>query len=286
MLNVSFGRRVRTRRLHRHQQGRLLVVPLDHSITNGPVTGGRRVNRLVGQVAAGGADAVVLHKGAVRYVDPSWFDQMSLIIHLSAGTVHAPDPDYKYLVASVEESLRLGADAVSVHVNLGSESEDRQIRALADVAAECDLLNVPLMAMVYPRGPRIGAADPDVIAHAAVLAADLGADIIKTVHPGTAESMTRVCEACPMPVVVAGGARRRGAELRDYVLTALSGGAAGIAAGRNVFESSDPRSVVAELSRLVHHDQRDQLESHLEAVKRLDPITERNINEDLLAGSA
>jgi 2-amino-4,5-dihydroxy-6-oxo-7-(phosphonooxy)heptanoate synthase len=191
---------------------------------------------------------------------------MSLIIHLSGGTVHAPDPDHKYLVASVEESLRLGGDAVSVHVNLGSETEDRQIRALADVAAECDLLNVPLMAMVYPRGPRIGATDPDAIAHAAVLAADLGADIVKTVHPGNAESMSRVSEACPMPVVVAGGARRHGAELRDHVLTALSGGAVGIAAGRNVFESADPRAVVAELSHLVHHNQRDQVESHLEAV--------------------
>jgi 2-amino-4,5-dihydroxy-6-oxo-7-(phosphonooxy)heptanoate synthase len=250
---MSFGKRVRLRRLQRHEQGRMLVVPLDHSVTDGPVTGGRRVNQLVGQIAAGGGDAVVLHKGALQYVDPAWFDSMALIIHLSASTVHAPDPDAKYLVGTASEAVELGADAVSVHVNVGSLTEASQVADLGRVAAECDRLNVPLMAMVYPRGPKVtNPRDPDLIAHAAILAADLGADVVKTVHPGTEEAMARITEACPVPVIVAGGPAKDAAALEAYVLAALRGGAAGVACGRTVFESPNPAAVVRDLSRIIH----------------------------------
>ncbi len=253
MLNMSFGQRVRMRRLQRHEQGRMLVVPLDHSVTDGPVTGGRRVNQLVGQVAAGGADAVVLHKGALQYVDPAWFDAMALIVHLSASTIHAPDPDEKYLVGTAEEAVALGADAISVHVNVGSLTEASQVADLGRVAAACGRLNVPLMAMVYPRGPHVtNPRDPELIAHAAILAADLGADVVKTVHPGTEEAMARVTESCPVPVIVAGGPSKDPALLESYVLAALRGGAAGVACGRGVFESSDPGAVVRDLSRIIH----------------------------------
>lgn len=101
-VNHSFARRVRLRRLYRHDDHRLLVVPLDHSVTDGPITRGKGLDTLVGQLARNGVDAVVLHKGALRHVDHRWFTDTSLILHLSASTVHAPDPDAKYLVATVE----------------------------------------------------------------------------------------------------------------------------------------------------------------------------------------
>jgi len=260
MLNMDFGKRVRMRRLQRHEQGRMLVVPLDHSVTDGPVTGGRRVNQLVGQIAAGGADAVVLHKGALRYVDPAWFDTMALIVHLSASTIHAPDPDAKYLVGTASEALDLGADAVSVHLNVGSLTEARQVADLARVAADCSRLNLPLMAMVYPRGPKVtNPKDPELIAHSAILAADLGADLVKAVHPGSEEAMAQITQACPVPVIVAGGPAKDPAALEAYVLAALRGGAAGVACGRSVFESPDPLSVVRDLSRVIHARVADEL---------------------------
>src|SRR5262249_17628558 len=154
-VNAPFARRLRLRRLYRHADQRLLVVPLDHSVTDGPVTGGRRVNRLIGRLAGNSVDAVVLHKGSLRYIDHRRFADTSLIVHLSATTPPAPDPDAKYLGATGEEALRLGADAVSVHVNLGSREEARQVADLAAVADACDRWSLPLLAMMYPRGPRI-----------------------------------------------------------------------------------------------------------------------------------
>ncbi|MEU6227077.1 2-amino-3,7-dideoxy-D-threo-hept-6-ulosonate synthase [Streptomyces sp. NPDC047042] len=254
---TSAARRLRFLRLHRRNPRRILVVPLDHPMSDGPIAGGGTgLNRLVGQLATNGADAVVLHKGSVRYVDPAWFTQTSLIIHLSAGTAHAPDPDAKFLVSNVEEALRLGADAVSVHVNVGSREEARQIGDMAVVAEACDRWNMPLMAMMYPRGPRVtDPRDPAIVSHAVAVAAELGADLIKTYCIDSDVEMLRLTSSCPAPIVVAGGPRLGSeAELTAFVDTALRRGAAGIAMGRNVFESANPAETTRNLARLVHGD--------------------------------
>ena len=252
VLNAPFARGLRMRRLFRQDDGRLLVVPLDHSVTDGPLR--RDLNSLLGELAGTGVDAVVLHKGSLRHVSHAWFGDMSLIVHMSVSTRHAPDPDAKYLVAHVEEALRLGADAVSVHVNLGSPQEARQIADMAAVAGECDRWNVPLLAMVYARGPQISnSRAPELVAHAATLAADLGADIVKTDYAGSPDQMADVVRGCPIPLIVAGGPRTADTEtVLAYVSDALRGGAAGVAMGRNVFQADRPGWMAATVARLVH----------------------------------
>jgi len=253
-LNSSFARQVRLRRLFRHGDERLLVVPLDHSVTDGPITGSGQLDSLVGRLADNGVDAVVLHKGSLRYVDPRWFADTSLLVHLSASTSRAPDPNAKCLVASVEEALRLGADAVSVHVNLGSQDEMRQIADLATVADACDRWNLPLLAMVYPRGPKIdNPRDPDLVAHAVTLAAELGADIVKTMYVDSVRAMSDIARGCPIPIIVAGGPRLAApGDVLSYVEDALRGGAAGVAMGRNIFQAPDPGAMARKISDLIH----------------------------------
>lgn len=248
-----FSKAMRLHRLFRHGT-KMFIVPLDHSVTDGPIMPpGTSIDDLAADLAASGTDAVVMHKGSLKRVRHTRFASMSLIIHLSASSHHAVDPDAKYLVTDVEEALTLGADAVSVHVNLGSLDERRQIADLGAVAGACDKWNLPLLAMVYPRGPRItNPRDPKLLAHAAILAADLGADIVKTVYPGSAADMAEVTSACPIPVLVAGGARAESSEqVLESVRDALLGGAAGVAIGRNVFMAPDPRSMARRVTSLV-----------------------------------
>jgi len=255
----TFARHLRLRRLFRHGDG-LLVVPLDHSLMDGPILDADRVNRLVGQLGATGADAVVLPKGRLRHLDPRAFDDLALVVHLSAGTAHAADPHARYLVGGVEEALRLGADGVSVHVNLGSRTEARQLGDLGLVADACDRWNLPLLAMVYPRGP--GVADPatlDEVAHAASIAADLGADLVKTVYPGSVDAMARVTRGCPIPVLVAGGPARDGTgALIARVDAALRGGAVGAAVGRHIFQAADPATVTRKIADMIHHQYQER----------------------------
>jgi 2-amino-4,5-dihydroxy-6-oxo-7-(phosphonooxy)heptanoate synthase len=143
-----------------------------------------------------------------------------------------------------------------VHVNLGSLDEARQISDLAAVSEACEQWNVPLLAMVYPRGPHIAnPQDPDLVAHAVTLAADLGADIVKTVHVGSVAAMADITRACPIPVIVAGGpSLNNPVELRRYVLDALRGGARGVAMGRNIFQAADPGATARMIAELVHRE--------------------------------
>jgi 2-amino-4,5-dihydroxy-6-oxo-7-(phosphonooxy)heptanoate synthase len=269
----AFARQVRLGRLARNEGGRLFVVPLDHAVSDGPIISpASGLDHLVGQLATNRVDAVVLHKGMLRHVDHRWFTTTSLIVHLSASTMHAADPDAKYLVATVPEALRLGADAVSVHVNLGSRDEARQIADLGAVAEECDRWNVPLMAMIYPRGPRIdNPKDPGLIAHAATVAAQLGADVVKTPYVGSAGEMSDVVRSCPIPIIVAGGPRFLGAAgLMSYVDDALATGVAGLAMGRNIFQAPDPGAVAGQVADRVHR-RAEESAPHLE--ERLAPAT-------------
>jgi 2-amino-4,5-dihydroxy-6-oxo-7-(phosphonooxy)heptanoate synthase len=206
----------------------------------------------VSAVCAGGADAVVVHKGRARLIDPELLVDSALIVHLSASTAHAPDSNAKVLVGDVEEALRLGADAVSVHVNIGSDTEAAQLVDLGTVAGACDRWGVPLLAMVYPRGPRVATPSrPELVAHVVNIAADLGADIVKTVAAAPVARMADVVTSSPIPVVVAGGPGTQ-TSLYDFAVQALAVGCRGLAAGRRVFGSTDPEQAVRKLAAIVH----------------------------------
>ncbi|WNZ07748.1 2-amino-3,7-dideoxy-D-threo-hept-6-ulosonate synthase [Streptomyces sp. 11x1] len=257
--NLSFGRRLRLRRLYGGDGDRLLVVPLDHPISDGPIiTRDGGLDTLVGQITDNGADAVVLHKGGLRHVHPARFSRTSLIVHLSASTIHAQDPDAKYLVSGVDEALRYGADGVSVHVNLGSAEEQQQIADLGRVSDVCDRWNVPLLAMIYPRGPKVtDPRDPALVSHAITVAAELGADIVKTPYVGSPDEMADVVKDAAIPVIVAGGPRKTTVpDVLAYVDEALRGGVSGFAMGRNIFQSADPGAMTREIAQRLHqvHD--------------------------------
>ncbi|MDH6515155.1 2-amino-4,5-dihydroxy-6-oxo-7-(phosphonooxy)heptanoate synthase [Streptomyces sp. SAI-208] len=247
----SDGLAVRLARLSRHRDGRFLFVPMDHSVADGPIVDAARFNGLVGDVVAGGADAIVVHKGRARTVDPRLLRECALVVHLSASTPHALDGDAKVLVGDVEEAVRLGADAVSVHVNIGSDSEAAQLSDLGSVAEACQRWNVPLLAMAYPRGPRVtDPHDPALLAHVVNVAADLGATLVKTSWPRPFERLAEIVESCPIPVLLAGGPA--GTALNEFAAAAMAAGAGGLAVGRGVFQHPEPVKAVRELASVIH----------------------------------
>jgi 2-amino-4,5-dihydroxy-6-oxo-7-(phosphonooxy)heptanoate synthase len=148
--------------------------------------------------------------------------------------------------------VRLGADAVSVHVNVGSVTEARQLADLGAVADAADAWGVPLMAMVYARGPAVvDPHDPGRVAHVAAVAVDLGADIVKTVAARPEARMADVVADCPVPVVVAGGADD-GSDLLGFAARMMAAGCSGLAVGRRVFTHPSPRTLVRALADVVH----------------------------------
>jgi fructose-bisphosphate aldolase / 2-amino-3,7-dideoxy-D-threo-hept-6-ulosonate synthase len=245
----------KTRRLKRimQQDNRTVVVPMDHGVTVGPIQGIEDMQTITDKLVKGNADAILVHKGIARRIDTG---NAGLIVMLSGLSNLSPNPNGKVQVCSVGEALRLGADAVSVHVNVGAQDEDRMLANLGKVSEECEHYGLPLLAMMYPRGPKIPSEhDVAVVAHAARIGAELGADIIKTNYTGSIETFKTVTESCPAPVVIAGGPKCKSlSEVLQTTADAIKGGAAGLSIGRNVFQCDDPTKITQALAAIVHQN--------------------------------
>ncbi len=249
---MDSGKKRRLKRIFR-EDGRTVIVPMDHGVTVGPIKGLVKMQEIVNQLLKGGIDALIVHKGIAKHVDVG---DVGLIIHLSGITSLSPDPDNKVQICSVEEALRIGADAVSVHVNVGAQKEDRMLEKLGRVAADCDSYGVPLLAMMYPRGPAIKDEHAvALVAHAARLGAELGADIVKTNYTGSIETFREVVQSCPVPVIMAGGPKMESAEdVLQMTYDSIKAGGSGLSIGRNVFQHTNPSLMVKALSAIVHGD--------------------------------
>ncbi len=249
---MNQGKTRRMKRLFR-EDNRTVVVPMDHGVSIGPIKGIENMQATVSHLLKGGADAFVLHKGIAKHVDTG---NAGLIVHLSAVSNLTPNCLNKIQVCTVQEAVRIGADAVSVHVNVGAPDECDMLNILGKVADQCDQYGMPLLAMVYPRGPKIpNEHDAVAVAHAARLGAELGADIIKTNYTGKIETFKQVVESCPVPVIIAGGPKiETMPQLLQMVTDSLKAGGTGVSIGRNVFQHPDQILIVNALVALVHQN--------------------------------
>ena len=263
------GKHIRMERIMNRETGRTVIVPMDHGVTVGPIQGLIDMKTTINQVATGGANAIIIHKGLVEGGHRRRGKDVGLIIHLSASTSLSPLPNAKILVCSVEEAIKLGADAVSIHVNIGNGTEREMLADLGSVARQARDWGMPLLAMMYPRGEKIkDEFDAKVIKHVARLAAELGADIVKCSYTGSVESFREVVQGCPVPVVIAGGPKMNSdQEILEMVKGAIEAGGAGVSMGRNVFQHRDPSRMVGAVSLIVHENTSvDEALSFLQAI--------------------
>jgi fructose-bisphosphate aldolase/2-amino-3,7-dideoxy-D-threo-hept-6-ulosonate synthase len=235
------GKDIRIERIMDRRSGKMIIVPLDHGVSQGPIAGLIDLCETVDTVAEGGATAVLGHVGLALHGHRRSGEDIGLILHLSASTSLGPDPNNKVIVNTVTQALKMGADAVSVHVNIGADSEAAMLADLGRISIECMEWGMPLLAMMYPRGRKIHDENcVEYVKLAARVAAELGADIVKTVYTGDPDSFREVTEGCSVPVVVAGGSKMDDRAMLEVVEGAMLGGAAGISIGRNVFQHKDP----------------------------------------------
>ena len=254
---MQIGKSIRLERILNRTTKRTVLVPMDHGISVGPIEGLRDMREAVGDMVLGGANAVLMHKGLVRCGHRMEGRDVGLIIHLSASTSLSPFPNAKTLVCSVEDALRLGADAISVHVNLGDDTEAQMLRDLGEAASSAAGGGIPVLAMVYARGPKVkNEFDPEIVAHCARVGVELGADIVKVPYTGDIESFERVVEGCCIPVVIAGGPKLDSTcDFIRMVSDSIAAGGAGISVGRNVFQHKQRVKLVQALSKVVHEDE-------------------------------
>lgn len=245
------GKEIRLERIMSRTSQKTVIVPMDHGITMGPIEGLVDMKKTVSDVVDGGANAILLHKGIVTSGHRGAGKDVGLIIHLSVSTCLAPNPNSKILVCTVEEAIKLGADAVSIHVNIGSDDEKEMLRDLGSISRECQKWGIPLLAMMYARGNKItNQYDVNHVKHAARIAAELGADIVKVSHT---LNFDKVTSGCTVPVVIAGGEKMNTEkDIFEMIKNSLDAGGAGVSIGRNAFQHNDPKKLVKAISGMVH----------------------------------
>jgi predicted phospho-2-dehydro-3-deoxyheptonate aldolase len=250
------GKQIRLERIKNRNSGKTVIIPMDHGVTMGPLPGIIDMKKAVDAVAEGGANAILMHKGVVSCGHRGSGRDIGLIIHMSASTSLAPDPNAKVLVCTVEEAVKLGADAVSIHINLGAEDEKDMLRDLGHVARQASEWRMPLLAMMYTRGRKIkNEYDAGVVKHAARVGAELGADVVKVPYTGSPETFKDVVEGCFVPVVIAGGEKMdTDKDILTMVKGSIDAGSLGVSIGRNAFQHHRPDKIVRAISLIVHEN--------------------------------
>jgi fructose-bisphosphate aldolase/2-amino-3,7-dideoxy-D-threo-hept-6-ulosonate synthase len=253
---MLLGKNIRIERIMDRSTGRAVIVPLDHGISMGPIEGLVDMRSTVDKVSQGGATAVVLHKGILPFSHRSFGRDIGLIMHLSASTGLSPEPNHKVIVTTVEEAIKWGADAVSIHVNLGDDHEYAMLRDFGQIACKCNEWGMPLMVMIYPRGKDIpDAYNVDMLKMCARTATEIGADIIKTNYTGDMDSFKEVVRGAQAPVIIAGGPKVDSDEkLLQMVKDSMDAGGKGVSIGRNVFQHRNVIGITKAISGIVLED--------------------------------
>lgn len=246
---MVFGRDIRLGRILNN--GKMLCIPMDHGISNGPIHGLEDIHNIIYKCQDAGLTCILVNKGIIKSLPRSV--NTGLIVHLSGSTSLGPAPNRKMLLGSVEEAMRLGADAVSVHINIGAKEEPEMLYKLGLISDKCDEWSMPLVAMMYPRGEKINNQyDPEIVAHTARIGAEAGADIVKSVYTGDASSFKRVIKSCPVPVVIAGGPKANtDKEIIEMCFGAMEAGAIGVTFGRNIFQHKNPPAIIHALRSII-----------------------------------
>ena len=171
------------------------------------------------------------------------------------------------LTGTVEEAVRMGADGVSLHINIGGKEEPEMLEQLGNIANQCHIWGMPLLAMMYPRGENVkDPHDPEIVGHVARIGAECGADIVKTLYTGDIDSFAKIVKSTPVPIVIAGGPKSKtDLDILQMTEDAMTAGAKGVTYGRNIIAHKRPEKIVEALASIIFKN-----ESAKEAMKKIE----------------
>ncbi len=243
-----------TRRLRKifKDDGKAFVVACDHSAIYGPIPGMDDIESTLRQVIDAGVDGIMAAYGTVRSY-PELFAKTNLVLRIDgAASVISKKPSSGAAFYSVEDALRLGAEAMCVTSFPGTDTEEDGWHTLANIIRAGHEWGIPIMAEVMPGGFLAGPEyrNKEVTKVAARVAADLGADWVKIPY---VDGYEEVVATCPVPVVVLGGPTADDpAVTLEMVANGLASGCAGATIGRNVWQSRDTFRMASAIRGMIH----------------------------------
>jgi fructose-bisphosphate aldolase, class I len=280
-LSVGHGKRVRLWRLlygHGPRNGTLMVLPLDQGLEHGPTDffpnpAALDTDFQFRLALEGDYSAIALGVGLAEKYMAAYCGRIPLILKLNGKTnIPSDDEAVSPLSASVEDAVRLGADAVGYTVYVGSPRQDSEILQFQKVRQEGKRYGMPIVMWAYPRGRAIeakgGKGTLFAQDYAARVALELGADIVKLHEPTednercpepyrslkekAPERLRRVVRSAGKVMVLFSGGEKQDDDTKvlEQVKRYMDSGATGVMFGRNMWLRRFDKALA--LSRQVH----------------------------------
>jgi fructose-bisphosphate aldolase, class I len=201
---------------------------------------------------------VILQKGLAEEYYVKGENRASLIVKLNGKTNLLEDEEpYSPQICTVEEAVKLGASACGYTIYVGSAHEAKMTSEFAKIEKECEDAGLPLIGWMYPRGKSVKGKehDKDIVAYAARMGLEMGAEMIKIPYTGDVESFSWVVKAAgKAKVVVVGGAKKSEEEFLKMIDDALEAGACGVAVGRNVWQAENPLEISRKIAQRIFNN--------------------------------
>ena len=242
--NMGWGIKNRLSRIFNPKTGRTVMLAFDHGSVMESIAGLDRLDTSVLPLIHF-ADSLMCTRGAVRSVVPPT-TRKPVCLRFSAGSTELSELNNDCVI-NIEDAIRLNASALGVTVALGDKYESRMIENLAIAADNGYKYDIPVMAVTSINKQDLDASYLSMVAR---VCAENGANIVKTYY--TEKKFSSIVNTCPVPVIVAGGAKIEEHKSLEFCYRAINDGAAGIDVGRNVFQSSSPVAMIKAISAIVH----------------------------------
>ena len=255
---AMLGKEVRMSRLVNPKSNKMMAITVDHATSRGiaPLTGLHHVRDTIDKIILGRPDAMTLTKGIAEHCMWNHAGEVAMLMKISNYSPVAPTKDT--IFGTVDEAIRMGADAVSMGCMTLGDFQGEQFEAIGRVSEECMRKEMPLIGHVYPKGESVKPEDRTAwenIAYCVRSACELGMDIIKTTYTGDPDSMAKVVATVPSSfrIVIQGGDACK--TLDDYLQMtreAMDCGVGGVTMGRFVWDYKDVTALVIALRYIIH----------------------------------
>ncbi len=244
------GKKLRMNRFRFRGSKHGLIVPIDHGLTIGPVSGLGSVREIAKWITHPAICGVIVHKGmAERLGEAGLLDGLGVMIHLNGMSLLAKNPDNKERLTDITTAVRLGADAVSFQVNFDGQNDARNLTQMGEMVDEASKYSLPVLAMVYDKVKGDAKVRRERLRHLIRVSIEMGCDAIKIAPPEELSELAPLLEGVSedIPVFLAGGTVTSPESLVAMTRAGLKAGMAGLCVGRNVFQRSDTSEILTQL---------------------------------------
>lgn len=243
---LDWGMRNRLARIFCPEDGRTVMLAIDHGYFQGPTSGLERIDINIRPLVPF-ADALMVTRGALRSVIPPEMSK-PVVLRASGGQSILKELSNERVAVDIEDALRVNAAALAVQVYIGGVHEHESIGNLSQVVNDGNRYGVPTMAVTGVGKELV--RDARYLGLATRICAEMGAHFVKTYF--CEKDFAQVAAGCPVPLVIAGGKKLSEPDALAMAYRAINEGAAGVDMGRNIFQCDVPIAMLHAVRAVVH----------------------------------